>query len=794
MASHDRRAQILNSSVFNGVDFVEIASADQTSLRVHFLNAVDVASSLTAAPRIAGGETIPTVAVQPIAPGDWSLDDSHLVLNLSVATPGDFSFYTLTLAAASLDPFFGSAVFSFKAGCASDVDCAPTAPIQEKVEGAAPAIDYLARDFLSFRQALLDFSTQNYPNWQERSEADFGVMFLEALSALGDEFSYLQDRIAVESNLATATQRRSVQRHARLVDYDATPTLSARAMLQFDVDDSAIAVPPGVAVIASGPDGTPIVFETGLSLADAGATPARALWNRDRNIQAYWLDDSAQALPAGATSLLVAGHGHSFDPSQSLLIETAGADPLDPPIRQLVRLLPAGDPAGPWSLEDHDAIFGVDFTRIAWSAADALSEPRDLARTIVVGNLVPATQGQTFVEAFSIGPTNAPHAQAAIEREGPSSAGPGETVSRPAIKILPLANAPAAWLTTDGGGPPQPEIRVVDGGGENWTWKKSLLAPKVDETQKAFTLEPATYRPLDRNSDGSVTYDYDGDSGGALRFGDGVFGVNPPRGTSFTITYRVGAGAQGNVASGAITRIDPGKAAALGLIAASNPFPATGGCDAQSLLSIRRLAPQAFRAVMLRAVLPRDYAAAAQSLPWVKRAGCAMRWTGSWLTTFTTPEPVGSEQIQTGQRIELIELLNRYRMAGAESYVPDPNYFSIDLAIDICAQPDAFAAQVKQAAAAALTPNGTANPSAFFAVSRFGFGEPLYRAALAAAVQAAPGVAGVTSIRYRLRDRSIDFTEMGDSVLVAANQILRCDNDPSRPGNGALYLRVGGGR
>ena len=30
---------------------------------------------------------------------------------------------------------------------------------------------------------------------QERSEADFGVMFLEALSALADDLSYMQDRV-----------------------------------------------------------------------------------------------------------------------------------------------------------------------------------------------------------------------------------------------------------------------------------------------------------------------------------------------------------------------------------------------------------------------------------------------------------------------------------------------------------------------------------------------------------------------------------------------------------------------
>ena len=78
--------------------------------------------------------------------------------------------------------------------------------------------------------------------------------------------------------------------------------------------------------------------------------------------------------------------------------------------------------------------------------------------------------------------------------------------------------------------------------------------------------------------------------------------------------------------------------------------------------------------------------------PWVKRAGTVFRWTGSWLTTFTTPEPVATEQIAIDDRVSLVDLLNRYRMAGTESYVPDPQYVSIDLTIELCAMADAFAA------------------------------------------------------------------------------------------------------
>src|SRR6266567_4054877 len=101
------------------------------------------------------------------------------------------------------------------------------------VAQTTPQIDYLAKDFLSFRQALLDFSALRYPEWQERSEADFGVMFLEALCALADDLSYTQDRIAAEAYLDTATQRRSLVRLARLVDYESQPATAARVLLQF---------------------------------------------------------------------------------------------------------------------------------------------------------------------------------------------------------------------------------------------------------------------------------------------------------------------------------------------------------------------------------------------------------------------------------------------------------------------------------------------------------------------------------------------------------------------------------
>ena len=837
MASRDRRAAVLASASVNGIDFVEIANAAQTELRVHFLNAVNVEGTI-GTPAITGGETIPTVTVLPVSASDWGWDDGHAAVTLHVKAPGDFSRYTLTIPSPVLDRFFDHIQFSFKAGCPSGLDCETPAAACPPPIGNPPPIDYLAKDFLSFRQALLDFSTLRYPGWQERSEADFGVMFLEALSAIADELSYTQDRIATESTLLTATERRSVLRHARLVDYEPMPPVSAATWLQFEVSEGTDSIPHRLAATAPGADGTPITFETGIGLRDSSAyPPANHLWNRYAvvPIAAYWFDDSEQCLTAGATRMHVAGHGYGFQPGQMLLIETRPANPADAVLRQIVHLVQDGDPDGPPSVEICDELFTspVSFTgppsmtctpsppgateapnavtRIAWIAADALAAARDLSLTTVIGNIANATQGRTVQETFRILTPPAPGADTpgittipvAAERPGPQPLlSAGVCGTPPVIRLHTLASAPLAWLPNlpvDPTGEPVPEILMTQVQPvtplPSWTWVRTLLAASA--FGQNYTIDPVSYPLIGTNSDGSMQSEYDGDGGDTIRFGDGVFGANPDPGMEFTVTYRFGTGISGNVAADAVTQLDPGTAAPGDFTAVTNPLaplPSALGSDAQTLQSIKRLAPQKFRATQLRAVLAADYAAAAQTQSGVKRAGTVFRWTGSWLTTFTTPEPVASEQIPIGDRLSLIQLLNRFRMAGTESYVPDPIYVSIDLIVELCAMAGAFAAQVQQAVTAALSPTGPGAANAFFAVSRFVFGQPLQRSALEAAIQAVPGVAGVTCIEYRKRNLTTGFTEMGDVVTVGTNQILRCDNDPSLPNHGALAVIVRGGR
>src|SRR5207237_3077448 len=90
------------------------------------------------------------------------------------------------------DPMLSAVEFSFKVECPSDFDCQPkrVCPPEPRTE---PDIDYLAKDYASFRQLLLDRMTLLMPQWQERHAADLGVALAEVLAYVGDYLSYQQD-------------------------------------------------------------------------------------------------------------------------------------------------------------------------------------------------------------------------------------------------------------------------------------------------------------------------------------------------------------------------------------------------------------------------------------------------------------------------------------------------------------------------------------------------------------------------------------------------------------------------
>jgi len=87
-------------------------------------------------------------------------------------------------------------------------------------------------------------------------------------------------------------------------------------------------------------------------------------------------------------------------------------------------------------------------------------------------------------------------------------------------------------------------------------------------------------------------------------FGDGVEGATLPTGmNNLQANYRIGSGSSGNVATGALTTLMDRP---LGVSGVTNPAPATGGQDPQSIDNIRSNAPQTVL-TLGRAVSITDY-------------------------------------------------------------------------------------------------------------------------------------------------------------------------------------------
>ena len=101
-------------------------------------------------------------------------------------------------------------------------------------------IDYMARDAGSFLQSMRALIPEKLPEWTDyESEADFGNVLLELFAHMGDILSYYQDRVANESFLGTAQERRSIIQHLRLIGYTLSTAAPASATLTLSVPPTA---------------------------------------------------------------------------------------------------------------------------------------------------------------------------------------------------------------------------------------------------------------------------------------------------------------------------------------------------------------------------------------------------------------------------------------------------------------------------------------------------------------------------------------------------------------------------
>ena len=678
-----RRERVRNESL-NGLDYLEVGD-DQRTLTVFFLGkAPEVIEKQNVL--VEGGRRVSGIRVVDLRIHREDEPDLDDWMDVVVDRPGDFSTYTLRVAGLDedgrptedpmpgFDPRYSRLEFSFKAGCPSDLDC-KTQETCLPPEREEPEIDYLAKDYASFRALILDRLALVMPDWQERHAPDLGIALVEVLAYVGDHLSYYQDAVATEAYLETARQRASVRRHARLVDYQMHEGCNARAFVCVNTSGD-ITLDPNDIVFATEHDDAPrsgieldgrpggryAVFEP---LTKPGIR--LYLYAEHDEIHFYTWGEERCCLPRGATSATLEDGWADIqdEPSEEestsgsrerrlhlkegdvLIFEevigpgTGNPADADPAHRHAVRLtrVEPGD----------DALFDQPILEIEWAPEDALPFPLCLSAvghapacelienvSVARGNIVLADHGET------VGPEDlgfVPEAET-IERCG-DECHPPETVViprkfRPRLREGPQTfsqelspDTPATDLLKQDPREAMPRIellgtRVAPEGAvdERWTVRRDLLGSGSQD--RHFVAE------------------MDDEGRARLRFGAGDLGRMPEAGTIFRATYRAGNGPAGNVGAEAITRILFRRTRVSGVeLQPRNPLPARGGTPPESLTEAKLLAPHAFRTDLRRAITAEDYARLAERHPRVQRAAAALHWMGSWYEVLVAIDPRG---------------------------------------------------------------------------------------------------------------------------------------------------------
>jgi hypothetical protein len=811
-SDNPRRLQLLrdqNPVGKNGIDFVEITSLDQRSLRVVCVHPVSAIGRANV--RIEGGVRITSIALaaEPVINGRE--------IRLKVEQAGDFSWYSLSLIdpadseapAPGFDICLSTIRINFKAGCPSEFDCSDLHDCPP-VTPPEPRLDYLAKDYDSFRRLMLDRMSQLVPGFAERSPADFTVALVETLAYVGDHLSYTQDAAATEAYLGTARRRTSLRRHARLLDYPLHDGCNARVFVTaaVDADAEAKTIPAGTALLAAAGAGDPVrrtdlldqlplpgieVFET---LHD------QVLHAAHSEIAIHDFADPAYCLPRGTTAAaLVNSPALALAAGDMLILEevlsptTGRPADLDASHRHPVRLT-AVSPG-------HDDLTNTDLLLINWHNEDALPFPLCVSHEFEIG-------GALVKQAIAVARGNVVLADHGLTRPWqtlePPEVGDGGTASlrlpyRPRLRESGLAFAEPYDhdVATDTQQPlsasrvltqeprrarPADMMLLAD--------DSSLFGDQPDPNETPWTPQ--------RDLLGSERFarefvvETENDGSAWLRFGDNQFGAAPITGQRLLARYRLGGGPQGNVGAEAISALVSDDASLmLGIQSLRNPLPAQGGADPETLDAIRLNAPEAFR-TQERAVTTDDYARAAERHPDVQRAAARLRWTGSWYTVFLMLDRRAGKPVDAAFKATMRAFLERFRLAGYDFEFADPVHVPLEIQLQICVASGYFAADVKAALLEAFTAGVDRHGRpGFFHPDGFTFGTPLYLSAVVARAMAVAGVASVDIRRFQRWGRSAKG-ELAAGVITASQlEVLRADGDLNFPENGQISFIVEGG-
>jgi hypothetical protein len=867
-SDQQRKSAVEGLPNWNGIDFLHViddpkapANERQTTLLVYFINDIAAGSLTKENVIIEGGERLRNITVTEIeiapkivppgaAPGSSALVLKN-VLRVKLAAAGDFSFYELRLIGADkdnrelppkgIDRPLSSIKFTFKAACAGAFDCADSSPCPTEPV-STPQLNYLARDYASFRQLMLDRLALTTPEWTERNPADTGMALVELLAYVADRLAYEQDAVATEAYLGTARLRSSVRRHARLIDYPMHDGCNARTFVQLraaaDVNsDTGMPVHreynkqrTQILTRCKGMTQRVLASDTATYRQALGMAPQVfellhdvTIYPAHNDIHFYTWGASDSCLPKGATQATLLGNLPKLKAGDILILaETKvksltsntmrDANPMHRHAVKLTRVIADKDELG-GRFADPPNDLPVAITRIEWHERDALPFALMIScqqntdyfvdMALAHGNIVAVDHGMT--QSSEALPT-VPEAIAALAKVSQEPHPPcdqsASTITtparfRPTLTYWPVSQAnpfdpvqleAACDFLEQSAGKSLACVSLNQvGTSDKWKVKRDLLGSSAIAHDFVVEVEH--------------------DGRGYLRFGDGEFGRRPSAGSRFSASYRIGNGTVGNV--GASDSID--EATLFHFVSAEpelitnpdkspivtlwNPLPARGGVEPESIESVRQRAPSAIRGEIERAVTAADYELLAKRVNnTVQRTTATSRWTGSWRTMYLSVDRYNADDVTPDFKENLIDDLEPYRMAGQDLEVDAPHYVPLQLVIDVCVKSGYDRTHVITALSAVLSnqklPNGQRG---IFHPDNFSFGQKLYLSPIQAAILGVQGVESLVVRRFQRQGQPESDGTMKGYLNFDRREIPRLDNNSNYPDRGTLELNVAGG-
>ena len=425
-------------------------------------------------------------------------------------------------------------------------------------------VRYLNKDFTSFRDNLIEFSKIYFPkDYNDFNEASPGMMFIEMASYVGDVLSYYIDNQFKESLLAFAEEKRTVYNMAQSLGYK--PKLATPAIVDIDIFQT----------VPSVSSGTGLDYTTKPDLNYGLNVKSRMELQSDAGIKFTTIEDCNFK------------YSSSYDPLTVTVYETNDNVPVSYLLKKTIRAN-----SGNITVDYFTFNTSIKYNSVALSNENVTEI---LSVTDSDGNNwheVPfLAQDTVYMEAENT--TASDPDLAAYSDQAPYL-----------LKLLKTARRFITYIREDG----KTELRFGAGTSDN---PDEEIIPNPDSVGSSLPGSPSQLGVAFDPSNFLKTKAYG----------------QAPSNTQLTVTYRSGGGVDNNVKAGSITSVqsstitldEAGLGSALvaqtkNSVAVTNPRPASGGKNQESIIEVKNNSLAYFQAQQ-RAVTKADYITRVYALP-----------------------------------------------------------------------------------------------------------------------------------------------------------------------------------